>query len=96
MMDRRPDGRTEALLVRAYPGLCEGWGNCHRWAPEAYPLDDQGMIDVHMLEVPPALAPSAWMGAQACPAGVIQVVGRIAVDDEAAGIGDVIREPSTS
>lgn len=71
---RRPDGKTESLLVRAYPGLCEAWGNCHRWAPEVYALDENGKIDMHLLEVPPELAKSAWLGAQACPAGVIQIV----------------------
>ena len=70
---RRPDG-TEPLKVRVHPGLCEGWGNCHRWAPEVYPLDDEGIIAVHMLEVPPELAEAAWLGAQACPAGVITIV----------------------
>ena len=72
---RRPDGRTESLLVKVHPGLCEGWGNCHRWAPEVYPLDDEGMIDLHVAEVPPELAQDAWLGAQACPAGVITIVG---------------------
>lgn len=71
--DRRPDGVTESLLVRVHPGLCEGWGNCHRWAPDVYPLDDEGLIDVHLVEVPPHHAVEAWMGAQACPAGVITV-----------------------
>lgn len=75
MIERRPDARTESLLVRVHPGLCEGWGNCHRWAPEVYPLDADGMIDVHLLEVPPELAEAAWIGAQACPAGVISIVG---------------------
>lgn len=74
MTSRRPDGRTESLLVRAHPGLCEGWGNCHRWAPAVYPLDADGLIDINTLEVPPELAVQAWMGAQACPAGVITIV----------------------
>jgi len=72
-VNRRPDGVTESLLVRVHPGLCEGWGNCHRWAPEVYPLDDEGLIDVHVVEVPPEHAIGAWMGAQACPAGVVTV-----------------------
>lgn len=78
MTARRPDGRTEGLLVRVHPGLCEGWGNCHRWAPEVYPLDEEGRIDLHVVEVPPELAESAWMGAQACPAGVITIVDVVA------------------
>lgn len=85
MTARRPDGRTEALLVRAHPGPCEGWGNCHRWAPAVYPLDDEGQIDIHVLEVPPDLAVSAWLGAQACPAGVISIVGVVARENADAG-----------
>lgn len=71
---RPPDGETESLLVRAHPGLCEGWGQCHHWAPDVYPLDDDGYIDVHLLEVPPELALQAWNGARSCPIGVITIV----------------------
>ncbi len=73
--NRRPDGHSESLLVKVHPGLCEGWGNCHRWAPEVYPLDEEGCIDLHVVEVPPELAEQAWLGAQSCPAGVISIVG---------------------
>lgn len=73
-MNRRPDGRTESLRIRVHPGLCESWGNCHRWAPDVYPLDEHGAIDVHVIEVPPERALDAWMGAEACPARVITVV----------------------
>lgn len=73
-MSRRPDGLTEGLRVRVHPGLCEAWGNCHRWAPAIYPLDGDGKIDVHVLEVPPDQAVDAWMGAEVCPAKVISVV----------------------
>lgn len=63
------------LKVRIHPGLCEGWGNCHRWAPDVYPLDDEGKIALHVVLVPPELAEQARRGASACPAGVITVVG---------------------
>jgi ferredoxin len=63
------------LKVRAHPGLCEGWGNCHRWAPEVYPLDDDGHIAIHLLAVPEELAAAAWAGAQVCPARAISVDG---------------------
>lgn len=74
-MSRRPDGVTETLRIRVHPGLCEAWGNCHRWAPEVYPLAEDGTVDVHMIEVPPEHAVEAWMGAEACPARAITVVG---------------------
>ena len=40
-----------------------------------YPLDEQGQIDIHLLEVPPELAEAAWVGAQVCPAAAISVIG---------------------
>lgn len=86
-MQRRPDGRSESLLVRVHPALCEGWGNCHRWAPEVYPLDADGMIDLHLLEVPPDQAEAAWMGAQVCPAGVISIVAVAGPSDPSARPG---------
>ena len=74
MTVHEPDGETEYLLVRAHPGLCEGWGQCHHWAPDVYPLDDEGYLDIHLLEVPPDRAVDAWKAARACPIGVITVV----------------------
>jgi len=79
---RRPDGVTESLLVKAHPALCEGWGLCHKYAADVYPLDDEGYIDIHMLEVPPERAVDAWMAARACPSGVITVVKLIRRDDD--------------
>lgn len=78
---REPDGTTEWLKVKVHPGLCEGWGNCHRWAPECYPLDDEGLIDIQVLEVPPEMARDAWRGAMSCPEGVITVVELAPRDD---------------
>lgn len=63
------------VKVRVHPGLCEGWGNCHRWSPQVYPLDEEGYIAIHMLEVPPELSRLAWRGADACPAQAISVIG---------------------
>lgn len=63
------------VRIRAHPGLCEGWGNCHRWGPDVYPLDEDGYIAIHLLEVPPELVRAAWRGADACPAQAITVIG---------------------
>lgn len=71
---RRPDGETESLRIHAHPGICEGWGECHRWAPDVYPLDEDGYIDIQRIEVPPELAVRAWGGAEACPARAITIV----------------------
>jgi ferredoxin len=62
------------VKVRTHPGLCEGWGNCHRFAPEVYPLDAEGYIDVHLLDVPAELAAAARNGALACPERAITVI----------------------
>lgn len=63
------------VRVKAHPGLCLGYGNCHRFAPDVYELDDEGMIDVHLLEVPSSLALQAWIGATVCPERAITVIG---------------------
>ena len=54
---------------------CLGWGECHRWAPDVYPLDEDGKIGVHLLEVPAEHAEAAWWGAAACPQQAITVIG---------------------
>ena len=77
-MSRRPDGVGESIRIRVHPGLCEAWGNCHRWAPDIYPLAADGKVDVHVIEVPPEYAVAAWMGAEACPARVISIVSATA------------------
>jgi ferredoxin len=70
------DGDEEvAVRVRVHPGLCVGWGNCHRFAPSVYPLDEDGKVDLHLLAVPPELAYEAWLGAGACPEQAISVSG---------------------
>jgi hypothetical protein len=38
-------------------------------------LDEDGFIDVHLLDVPPELAEEAWVGATVCPERAITVIG---------------------
>lgn len=64
-----------SVRIRTHPGLCQGWGECHRWAPEVYPLDEEGHVDVHVLEIPPELALRAWIAARACPEQAITFIG---------------------
>lgn len=65
----------EPVRIRASRSLCQGWGNCHRWAPEVYFLDDEGYeIGFQFLEVPADLLEAAWHGADACPEHAIQVL----------------------
>jgi ferredoxin len=70
MLDELP-----SVKVRVHPGLCEGWGECHRWAPEVYPLGEDGHVDLHVVEVPGELALKAWLGARACPEQAITLIG---------------------
>ncbi len=65
-----------AVRVRVHPALCEGWGNCHRFGGDVYPLDADGHVDFHLLEVPEALATQARLGASACPEQAITVIDR--------------------
>lgn len=65
---------TVGVKVRTHPSLCTGVGNCHRWAPHVYSLDEDGRVDIHLLEVPPDLAPEARLGAMVCPERAITVI----------------------
>lgn len=69
-----PPDLATGVRVRTHPGLCEGWGNCHRFASAVYPLDAEGYVDIHLLEVPAELADQARMGAQSCPAHAITII----------------------
>lgn len=82
MTSRPKEASEEDLLnevgpaqVRVSPGVCEGWGQCNRWAPDVYPLDEDGFIDVHLMEVPSELVEQATWGASACPVRAITVIG---------------------
>ncbi len=70
--DATADGT--GVRVRAHPGLCQGWGNCHQFAPEVYPLDADGHLDLHLLDVPDEHAYSALLGASACPERAITLI----------------------
>jgi ferredoxin len=50
-------------------------GQYHRWASDVYPLDEDGSVDVHLMEVPSELAEQATWGASACPVRAITIVG---------------------
>lgn len=62
------------VKVRTHPALCNGVGNCHRWAPNVYPLDADGCVDIHLLDVPAELAVEARLGSQVCPERAITII----------------------
>ena len=73
------------LRVKAHPGLCNGCGNCKRWAPDVYSLDEDGYIDLHLLEVPAELEDQARLGAQVCPEGAITLIEPTLITQTRAG-----------
>ncbi|MGB8858019.1 MAG: ferredoxin [Ilumatobacteraceae bacterium] len=68
------DDAPNPVRVRTHPSLCNGWGQCARWAPDVYTLDADGYIDVHVVDVPPEHAESAELGAIACPERAISIL----------------------
>ncbi len=70
---RRADA-TRGVRIKVHPGLCEGWGNCHRFGPAVFSLDADGMVDLHVVDVPADLAEEARLGAAACPQHAITVI----------------------
>jgi len=75
---------TRGVRIKVHPGLCEGWGNCHRFGPAVFSLDADGLVDLHVVDVPPDLAEEARFGAAACPQHAITVI-ELAGDDPAGG-----------
>lgn len=57
----------EVSRVNVHPSLCIGWGECHRWAPDVYHLDEEGHLEMRRAEIPPEHAEEAYLGAKACP-----------------------------
>jgi ferredoxin len=62
------------VRVKVHPGLCHGYGNCHRFASAVFTLDAEGYIDVHLMDVPAELVEAARLGAGVCPEGAITVI----------------------
>ena len=62
------------MRIKVHPGLCNGWGECHRWGREVYPLDADGYCEMRLLEVPPEYEDAARLGAMACPEQAITVI----------------------
>ncbi len=62
------------MKLNVHPSLCDGHHECHRFAPDLYHLDDDGIIDLHKVEVPRGLERMALMGACCCPTSAITVI----------------------
>ncbi len=62
------------MRIKVHPGLCNGWGECHRWGREVFPLDEEGFCEMRLLQVPPEMEEQARLGANACPEQAITVI----------------------
>lgn len=51
-----------------------GTGACRQFAPSVYQLDEEGYLDLSLLQVPPDLERAAAFGASACPSQAITVL----------------------
>ena len=61
------------MKIRIDKAACVGNARCAAGAPELYPLDDNGYIQVETIDVPPGQEQLARRGARACPERIILV-----------------------
>ena len=62
------------MKIRIDKARCVGNARCWAYAPELYPLDDDGYIATEGFEVPPGQELLARRGALSCPEKVIEVI----------------------
>ena len=67
---RRPWG---TMKIRIDKAACAGNARCAAVAPELFPLDENGYIQVEEIEVPPGQEQLARRGARACPERIIVI-----------------------
>lgn len=77
--------RWRDVRIKVHPSLCVGNGACRQFASSVYHLDDEGYLDLHLLQVPPELERDAEVGASACPARAISVLADAPAPDRRAG-----------
>jgi len=61
------------MKIRIDKAACVGNARCAAVAPELYPLDDNGYIQVSEIDVPRGSEELARQGARACPERIIVV-----------------------
>ena len=61
------------MKVRIVKAECVGNARCQAVAPDLYPLDDEGYIDIEGFDVAPGDEKAALNGAKACPERIIYV-----------------------
>ena len=61
------------MKIRIDQASCVGNARCAAVAPELFPLDENGYIQVDEIEVPPGMEEDARRGAAACPERIILI-----------------------
>ncbi len=61
------------MKIRIEKSACVGNARCAVVAPELFPLDDNGYINVEQIDVPPGKEQLARRGALACPERIILI-----------------------
>ncbi len=62
------------MKVRIKKGECVGNARCQAVAPDLYPLDDEGYIEIDGFDVAADQEKAALNGAKACPERIIFVI----------------------
>jgi ferredoxin len=61
------------MKIRIDKAACAGNARCAAVAPQLFPLDENGYIQVEEIEVPPGQEQLARRGARACPERIIVI-----------------------
>jgi ferredoxin len=61
------------MKIRIDKAACVGNARCAAVAPELFPLDENGYIQVEEIDVPPGKEDLARRGARACPERIIMI-----------------------
>jgi ferredoxin len=61
------------MKIRIDRAACVGNARCAAVAPELFPLDENGYIEVAEIDVPPGKEEDARRGAAACPERIILI-----------------------
>ena len=62
------------MKLKAFPSLCIGLRECHKWGPDVFILDENGCIDFHVMQVDPDHEAQARLGAELCPSNAIVII----------------------
>ena len=61
------------MKIRIDKAACAGNARCAAVAPDLFPLDDNGYIEVTEIDVPPGMEELARRGASACPERILVI-----------------------